>query len=291
MPCDVDLLAGIPFFELLDDHECVALAEVLDHVQLAEGETLYRQGDPGDDLYVVRDGAIELSVKDITGQKIVLHIARAGELFGALAVVENEPRNATASALEPTSLLLLDRGDLLLLYQQHPEAALAMLAAMSHMNRESSRLLQTRVSRNVNDAVEEQQRLSILVRIADFLAWFSGSMPFLLLHTLWFIVWISLNTLILPKNPDGTRGFDPFPFGLLTMIVSLEAIFLSCFVLISANRQAEKDKVRADIEYEVNIKAELEVAHLHEKTDAIHEVMLERFARLEKMLVSGAEKV
>ena len=292
MPCDVDLLAGIPFFELLDEHECGALAAVLDHVQLADDETLYRQGDPGDDLYVVRQGAVELSVKDITGQKIILHVAREGELFGALAVVENEPRNATATALEPTSLLLLDRGDLLLLYQQHPEAALAMLAALSHMNRESSRLLQTRVSRNVNDAVEEQQRLSILVRFADFLAWFSGSMPFLLLHTAWFIIWIALNTLILPHNPDGTRGFDPFPFGLLTMIVSLEAIFLSCFVLISANRQAEKDKVRADIEYEVNIKAELEVAHLHEKTDAIYEAMLERFAHLEKSLPpAAAEKI
>src|SRR5437764_859437 len=208
MPCDVDLLAGIPFFELLDEHECAALADVLDHVQLAESEILYRQGDPGDDLYVVRHGAVELSVKDITGQKIVLHEAGAGELFGALAVVENEPRNATATALEPTSLLLLDRGDLLLLYQQHPEAALAMLAALSHMNRESSRLLQTRVSRNVNDAVEEQQRLSILVRFADFLAWFSGSMLFLLLHTAWFIIWIALNTLILPRNPDGTRDFS-----------------------------------------------------------------------------------
>jgi uncharacterized membrane protein len=109
-------------------------------------------------------------------------------------------------------------------------------------------------------------------------------MPFLLIHTVWFIIWISLNTLILPVNPDGKRGFDPFPFGLLTMIVSLEAIFLACFVLISQNRQAEKDKVRSDIEYEVNIKAELEVAHLHEKTDRLYEDMLARFARLEKTL-------
>jgi uncharacterized membrane protein len=288
MPCDVELLAGIAFFELLDEHEREALAAVLDHVSLPAGQTLYTAGEPGDDLYVVRGGAVELSVKDITGQKIVLHVAREGELFGALALVEGEPRPATAAAVEPTSLLLLDRDDLLLLFRQHPEAALAMLAALGSMTRRAGRLLQTRVSRNVNDAVEEQQRLSPLVRFADFLAWFSGSMPFLLLHTLWFTVWISLNTLLLPRNPDGTRGFDPFPFGLLTMIVSLEAIFLSCFVLISANRQAEKDKVRADIEYEVNIKAELEVAHLHEKTDMIYEAMLERFARLEKALPHAA---
>jgi len=100
------------------------------------------------------------------------------------------------------------------------------------------------------------------------------------LNAAWFIVWIGLNTL-----PLGFQPFDPYPFGLLTMIVSLEAIFLSCFVLLSQSRQAQKDRVRSDIEYEVNIKAELEVAHLHEKTDRIHTDMLERFRALEKQLV------
>jgi uncharacterized membrane protein len=155
-----------------------------------------------------------------------------------------------------------------------------MLAAMSAMTRKADELLRTRVSRNVNEEVEEKS--TFLQTIADWLAWFSGSMPFLLIHTLWFITWISINTL-----PLGLPHFDPFPFGLLTMIVSLEAIFLSCFVLISQNRQVEKDKVRSDIEYEVNIKAELEVAHLHEKTDRIYENMLEGFRRMEGMIKEG----
>ena len=116
-------------------------------------------------------------------------------------------------------------------------------------------------------------------RIADWIAWFSGSMQFLILNALWFGVWIVINTL-----PVGIEQFDPFPFGLLTMIVSLEAIFLSCFVLISQNRQSEKDHIRSDVEYEVNIKAELEIAHLHEKTDRLHEQMLEKFAQLDKKL-------
>jgi uncharacterized membrane protein len=114
-------------------------------------------------------------------------------------------------------------------------------------------------------------------------------MLFLMLNGGWFIIWVSLNTLLLPKHPDGTVGFDPYPFGLLTMIVSLEAIFLSCFVLISQNRQAEKDRVRSDIEYEVNIKAELEVAHLHEKTDRIYEQMMARFEKLEKRLAPAKQ--
>ncbi|MDT7540874.1 MAG: family transcriptional regulator, cyclic receptor protein [Acidobacteriota bacterium] len=282
MPCDPELLSQINFFELLDDDDRRALAEVIDRLDLEEGQTLFEVGEPGCELYVVRTGSIELYVRDTTGQKIVVHAARMGDMFGELALLDDEPRSATAVAAEPASLLVLDRGDLSLLFQKQPDAALAMLASMSAMTRKADRLLQTRVSRNANEEAAEQ--LGILQKIADWLAWFSGSMPFLLSHTVWFAVWISLNTFILPKNADGTRGFDPFPFGLLTMIVSLEAIFLACFVLISQNRQAQKDKVRSDIEYEVNIKAELEVAHLHEKTDRIQETMLARFNRLEHAL-------
>jgi uncharacterized membrane protein len=145
------------------------------------------------------------------------------------------------------------------------------------MLREADDLLRTRVSRNVNDEMEE--KLTPLQRVSDWIAWFSGSMHFLLLNGLWFVVWIAINTL-----PLGISQFDPYPFGLLTMIVSLEAIFLSCFVLISQNRQSEKDHIRSDIEYDVNIQAELEIAHLHEKTDHIHEQMLEQFAHIEKLL-------
>jgi CRP/FNR family cyclic AMP-dependent transcriptional regulator len=282
MPCDAELLAEISFFEFLNDDDRHALAEVIDHVSLEEGRVLFEVGEPGDELYIVREGEVELFVKDTVGQKITLHTARAGDIFGELALLDDEPRSATAVALAPTSLLVLDRGDLSLLFRRKPDAALAMLAALSSMTRKADRLLQTRVSRNANE--ETAESLGILQKIADGLAWFSGSMPFLISHTVWFALWISLNTFILPKNPDGTRGFDPFPFGLLTMIVSLEAIFLACFVLISQNRQAQKDKVRADIEYEVNIKAELEVAHLHEKTDRLQETMLARFARLERAL-------
>jgi uncharacterized membrane protein len=112
------------------------------------------------------------------------------------------------------------------------------------------------------------------------IAAFSGSMAFLIGNLGWFLIWIALNTL------PGLDHFDPFPFGLLTMIVSLEAIFLSCFVLISQDRQSAKDRVRADIEYEVNIKAELEVAQLHEKTDQMYEDILVRFGRLERALTT-----
>jgi CRP/FNR family transcriptional regulator, cyclic AMP receptor protein len=285
MPCDVEMLAGIEFFDMLDEDDRTALADVIDYEKLDEGQLLFQTGEPGESLYIVRSGEIELFIKDTAGQKIVLNVVRAGDMFGELSLLDSGPRSATATALTETELLVLDRDDLLLLFQKKPDAALHMLAAMSGMTRKADQLLRTRVSRNVNEEV--QTNFTLLERIADWIAWFSGSMPFLAINLIWFVTWISLNTIILPLNPDGTRGFDPFPFGLLTMIVSLEAIFLSCFVLISQNRQAEKDRVRSDIEYEVNIKAELEVAHLHEKTDRLYEEMLARFARLEKSLAQA----
>ncbi|MEA2415966.1 MAG: family transcriptional regulator, cyclic receptor protein [Thermoanaerobaculia bacterium] len=277
MPCDAGMLAKNELFEQLTEDDRAQLALVVDRRELPAGTTLFQAGEPGESLFVVSTGEVELFIKDTAGQKIVLTVARDGEIFGELALLDRGARTATAIALVDTELLELDRDDLLLLFQKTPEAAVRLLAAVGHMTRKADELLQTRVSRNVNIEVEEN--LSTLQKIADWIAWFSGSMPFLLINLIWFGAWIIVNTFHL-----GIPAFDPYPFGLLTMIVSLEAIFLSCFVLISQNRQAEKDHVRSDVEYEVNIKAELEVAHLHEKTDRIYTEMLERFARMEGLL-------
>ncbi|MEO8434716.1 MAG: DUF1003 domain-containing protein [Pyrinomonadaceae bacterium] len=279
MPCDPSFLANIKMFELLNEDDRVALARVVDELPVPADHTLFQAGDPGDSLFIVREGEIELFIKDTAGQKIVLTTAEPGDMFGELAMLDTGPRTATALALSDSDVLVLDRDDLVLLFQRKPEAALHMLAALSGLTRKADELLRTRVSRNVNDEMEVHS--SPLQRIADWIAWFSGSMPFLMINGAWFITWIVINTL-----PVGIHAFDPYPFGLLTMIVSLEAIFLSCFVLISQNRQAEKDRVRSDIEYEVNIKAELEVAHLHEKTDRLYENMMARFENLEKSMAS-----
>ena len=188
------------------------------------------------------------------------------------------PRSATAMALTDVELLLLDREDLLMLFQRQPDAAQHARGDEQHASRCGPIAADPR-RRNVN--VEMEEKLSVLQRISDWVAWFSGSLHFLLLHAAWFIVWVGWN-MLLPE----ARQFDPFPFGLLTMIVSLEAIFLSCIVLISQNRQVAKDKIRNDIEYDINVKAELEVTHLHEKIDHIHEQMATKFAELERVMRS-----
>jgi uncharacterized membrane protein len=146
------------------------------------------------------------------------------------------------------------------------------------MTRKANAMLRERVVKNVNEQVEDE-RGGIVLRVADWVANFSGSITFLVLHVGIFAVWITLNVGVLPFG-----DFDRFPFGLLTMAVSLEAIILSTLLLFSSNRQSARDRIRSDVEYDINLKAELEVAHLHEKTDRLHEEMLERFARLEKAL-------
>ena len=279
MPCDPDYLANISMFEHLNEDDRTSLASVIDETKFSEGQTLFEAGDPGDSLFIVVKGEIELFIKDTVGQKIVLHTAQPGDMFGELAMLDSGPRTATALVLVDSEVLVLDRDDLMLLFQRKPEAALHMLASLGSLTRKADALLRTRVSRNVNEEVEVHS--TVLQRVADWIAWFSGSMLFLMINGAWFISWIVINTF-----PVGIPAFDPYPFGLLTMIVSLEAIFLSCFVLISQNRQAEKDRVRSDIEYEVNIKAELEIGHLHEKTDRIYENMMARFSALEKQLVA-----
>ena len=279
MPCDAKELATVKLFELLDEDELDELARSIDIADLHAGETLFNAGDYGESLYIVNSGEVELYIKDTAGQKITLKVAKEDDIFGEISMLDNRPRSATATALTDAELFVLDRDDLLLLFQKKPDAGLNMLAALSTMLREADNLLRTRVSRNVNEEIEE--KLSTLQRVADWIAWFSGSMQFLIIHALWFIVWIIWNTV-----PAADQQFDPFPFGLLTMVVSLEAIFLSTIVLISQNRQVEKDHIRSDVEYEVNIKAEMEIAHLHEKTDQIYEQMVARLAGIEKLLKS-----
>jgi CRP/FNR family cyclic AMP-dependent transcriptional regulator len=276
MVVDPGFLAQISLFTQLDDDERTVLAQSMIERDVKAGEVLFRDGEPGDSMFIVLRGSIELFVKDTAGQKITLHVATTADFFGELSLLDGGSRTASAAAVEPSTLYVLDRDDMLQLFKKRPDAGLDMLAAMGRMTRKANALLRARVSKNVNEEIEVD-RGGVVLRVADWVANFSGSITFLVLHVGIFGFWIGLN-LVLP------HPFDEYPFGLLTMCVSLEAIILSTLLLFSSNRSTARDRIRSDIEYEVNLKAELEVAHLHEKTDRLHEDMLERFMRVEKAL-------
>ncbi|MBL8710087.1 MAG: DUF1003 domain-containing protein, partial [Rhodospirillaceae bacterium] len=224
-------------------------------------------------MYVVCSGAVELATTDKLGQKIVLTKAVRGDLFGEMSLLDHGARNAQATVLEDAELLVLDRITLIDFIRRRPEAALDMMAVMGDRMRATTTRLRQMATRNANE--ETETKLTMLDRVTDAIAAFSGSLMFLALHAIWFLVWIGLNTI------PGLVAFDPYPFGLLTMCVSLEAIFLSVIVLLSQNRQSAKDRIRADVDYEVNLKAELEVSHLHEMIDRQHTVLLNRLHQIE----------
>ncbi|MBP7690292.1 MAG: DUF1003 domain-containing protein [Anaerolineales bacterium] len=277
MATDAALLAEVPLFQFLDEHERADLAAHLDEVRFPADHLLFTAGDPGDSMYIIRSGEVEIFFKDNTGNRIVLERAAAGDFFGELSLLDQGSRTASAQTLSAVEALRVDQDDLDHLVRSYPQAALDMLSAMGRRVRVTTELLRHTASRNVNEAIEDQR--SLIDRAADWIAMFSGSIPFLGMHVVWFAVWIGWNTLL----PAASR-FDPFPYGLLTMTVSLEAIILSVFVLLSQNRQIEKDRVRADVEYDVNLKAELEIMQLHEKVDRLTGDVLSRLAALEKAL-------
>ena len=272
MPVDVTLLAEVPLFALLDEQERAVLAQQLDEVTFAAGHLVFNVNDPGGAMYVIRSGEAEVFFKNDTGERIVLEVSSVGDFFGELSLLDNGPRTAAVVVTKDMDALRVDRNDLSALFKAHPGAAMDLLTAMGRRMRKTVELLRHTATRNVNEEVEDKR--TIIQKSADWIAEFSGSIPFLGIHIVAFTIWIVLNTV------PGLAHFDPFPFGFLTMCVSLEAIILSVFVLLSQNRQAAKDRVRSDIEYDVNLIAELEIAHLHEKLDHLH---AELNARLEEM--------
>ena len=267
------LLRKVPLFALLDDDEVKVLSEQLDQKRVFAGQMVFSQGDAGGTMYVVQSGKVEIFLKDDNGDKVVLSVIEPGEIFGELSLLDNEPRSAGAKAIEDSFLFVIDRHDLEMLFQTHHHAALDIMAMLSRRIRDADVLVRQRVvSRNVNE--ESAPPLNFGTRLADLLTTVAGDIRFAYFCFVWFLIWIILNTNIIPGLPS----FDPFPFGLLTMIVSLLAIFLSLFVLISQNRQTEREKVRNDIEYEVNVKAELEIRDLHIKVDKMEELIVGHFS-------------
>jgi CRP/FNR family transcriptional regulator, cyclic AMP receptor protein len=269
-------LAEVPLFSLLDDHERATLAERVDVVRFAAGKTVFNVGDPGDSMFIVRAGTVEVFFKNDTGDRIVLETARPGDFFGEVSLLDGGARTASAVVLDDLEALVVDRGDLDELFRVKPAAALDLLAATGRRLRETSRLLRHTASRNVNEAEEDLR--TVVMKVADWISDFSGSLPFLFIHVVIFFVWIVLNVPPLRETPVG--GFDRYPFGLLTMVVSLEAIILSVFVLLSQNRQVERDRRRNDIEFDINYKAELQIAQLNIKVDDMREELLALLQKL-----------
>ena len=278
---DSELLADVPLFQFLDENERAALAERLEVVRFPAGQIIFEYGSPGNELFVIRSGEVEVYFKDDTGEKIVLEVASQGDFIGELSLLDAGCRSASTFAVTDVEALRMDREDLAEFLKVQPHAALDLLQSMGKRLRQTVELLRHTASRNVNLEVEETR--TMVQQAADWIAAFSGSIPFLMMHVVVFALWLVLNSVPI----RGFAPFDPYPYGFLTLAVSLEAIFLSVFVLLSQNRQVAKDRIRSDIEYDVNLKAELEIAHLHEKMDRLQMEAITLLAGISQQLESN----
>jgi CRP/FNR family transcriptional regulator, cyclic AMP receptor protein len=275
MSTTVTMIGEVPIFELLDPEEREALAQMMDCRDYKSGRTIFHYGDAGGEIFILRSGRVELFVESNDGEKIILAENERGDVIGELSFLDGGPRTATAVAREDTEVLTMHRERLLEFIDKHPHAAMDLLTVVGRRLRLTDDLLRTRVSRNLN--VEEEERLTVGQRIADKVASFGGSWTFICIFGAIMLVWVLLNTSALLSH-----HFDPYPYILLNLFLSMIAAMQAPVIMMSQNRQAAKDRLKGDLDYEVNLKAELEVAQLHRKVDNLYERLEEHWARVEE---------
>ncbi len=227
---------------------------------------LFRQGDQGDSLYLIEAGRVRISLQDADGHDMALAHLRSGEFFGEMALLDGKSRSADAIVTEDSRLAVLSRENFLSYLRNHPDIALALLTSFTERLRRTDELLRHRVARNLNE--EEAARLTTADRAADLIAEFGGSWKFIGASIAFTIFWIVLNSLLL-----FSRAFDPFPYVLLNLVLGMIAGLQAPIIMMSQNRQGQKDRLRADLDYKVNLKNELLLSEVMRRLDAIEDAL------------------
>jgi len=266
-------LAGIPIFSLLAPGEQRELFALMSVARVAANKTVFWFGDPGDSFYLIHRGRVVVTVPSDQGEHVTLNHLGPGGFFGEISLLDGGTRTASVRALEEAELYVLGRDDFHAFLRRYPEAAIEILAVMGRRQRAQTEAF--RVLTNPNRVFEEQ-RASGWERVSDQAAELAASGPFLIGHMIVFALWIACNVLGRTGTLPRALAFDP-TFGLLTMLVSLEAILLTIFVLVSQNRQAAKDRMDTDLDYQVNVKAQTEILGIVQRLARI-EGQLERQA-------------
>lgn len=262
-----DVLGYIPLFANLPADERAELSQLLKTRKYSAHQPVVWLGEQGDDFYIVHSGKVAVSAPDETGKEVVLTTLSSGQFFGEISLLDGGPRTATVRTLTDASMLVLVREDFLNFLRRHPDAAIYMLTILGQRQRETNEKL--RGIRNVNEAVEA--RRTPLERITERVASLYANEIFVALNVLFFAAWIVFNSW---RSLHGKPPFDDPPtFFTLGFIITLEAILISMFVLNSQKQQNERDRIRADLDYQVNLKAHQEVMQLHRKVDLLQSIV------------------
>lgn len=269
MPCDPAIFEEIPIFSLLDADERAVLAEQVELRRFAVRQRIYRVGDPGAKAYVVTSGKVEVVVIDEDHQEVVLDTPTAGEMFGLASMLSATAHATTATALEDTTAIEVDRNDLANLLHKKPLAGLDMLTMIGRHFRAAQLLVRARSARNPNELIDQQ--LTWGDRVADSVARFGGSWKFIISFAVVLVVYSAINVIL------AARAWDPYPFILLNLFLSMLAAVQAPVIMMSQNRQDSRDRLRSELDFAVNRKAEGEIIQLaarlnrlEDKLDDIH---------------------
>jgi CRP/FNR family transcriptional regulator, cyclic AMP receptor protein len=258
----LDAIRSVPLFASLDDEATRELRSLLRTRDVATGIALFRTGDDGDAMYLIESGRVRIAVTDEDKKEIVLAELARGDFFGEMAIIDGKQRSADAVIAEDARLAVLSRDNFLRFIRNNPMVALEMLSATFSRLRSTDRMLQQRVSRNVNE--EQKKRSTLADRAADLIAEFGGSWKFIGAAIGFLIFWVLLNTWLLQG-----KGFDPFPYVLLNLVLGMITGLQAPIIMMSQNRQSGKDRLRADLDYQVNLKNELALTEVLRRLDVL----------------------
>lgn len=257
----LEALRSVPLFASLDDDAAKELRSLLREKVVPPNTALFNQGDKGNAMYLIESGRVRISIRDEDEQELTLAELAQGDFFGEMSIIDGRQRSADARVLEESRLAVLLRDDFLRFVRTSPDVALEMLSALTDRLRRTDELLRSRVTRNVNE--EEQARLTLADRAADIMAEFGGSWKFIGVSVGLIVFWIIFNTFIL------VQGFDPSPYQMLNLVLAMIAGLQAPIIMMSQNRQGEKDRLRADLDYQVNLKNELSLAEVLRRLDVL----------------------
>src|SRR5256884_5070466 len=280
-------LARVPLFKRLEPQELEKLAEEIDQVNYPAGETIFNEHDRGDALYILEEGSVRIWVYDDDVKPVTLAELKPGDFFGELAVLDRGERSSSATAVTDIHLHRLSSDDFQQFLIDHPDAAIDVICEIAQRMRQTNLLVSQRASRNIN--VEMEAKSTIGQRIADRVASFGGSWTFIIIYLSFLIAWMAFNTFVLVHYGHGEDGaqFDPYPYILLNLMLSMTAALQAPIIMMSQNRAAEKDRLAAEQDFKVNLKSELMLEELIRKQrerDAQMDQLNSALAALERSL-------
>jgi len=261
MACDQEELRHVPLFALLDQEELAVLAGQVELKKFVARQRIYKMGDPGGRAYILMSGSVRITTVDQDHQEVVVDEPGHGEFFGFASMLEQTPHETNASAVTDATCLEVDRDDIQVLLQRKPLAGMDMLSVLGRQFHASQKLVRLRANRNANEVIEEEATFG--ERIADTVAKFGGSWSFIIMFAVVLVIYSGINIFL------KQQAWDPYPFILLNLFLSMLAAIQAPVIMMSQNRQDTKDRLRGELDYDVNRRAETEIQGLARKLNLL----------------------